>query len=275
MTDVRRGFTVLMLLALLALALMVLGSLPQLAPVESALGSAAIPVQRVVSPVASGVRGLVGGLFQRGLREENARLRADVDRLTAENVRLRQLQLENDQLRQQLGFTKAHPELTLASARVIGRDPSSLRQYLLLDKGRLDGVAEGMAVVHPGGALIGQVARVEDHRSEALLITDVDSSVNAKLERTRADGIVQGRWQQGSLLTMRYIQQGPAADGTPRVQKGDWVLTSGLGGNMPNGLLIGQVRSVKQTDTGLEQQAEVIPAVDIRSVETALIVLEP
>lgn len=273
MTDARRGFTRLMVLGAIALALLLLGGLRQFAPVQSALGAVSVPVQRAISPVAAHVRGFFGSAFGGSLQSENRELKARVDELTAENVRLRQLQLENDQLRQQLGFTTAHPELTAKSARVIGRDPSSLRQYLLLDKGRADGVAPGMAVTHPGGALIGQIVRAEANRAEALLITDIDSSVNAKIERTRADGIVQGRWQQGSFLTMRYIEQGLTSDGTPRVQKGDWVVTSGLGGNMPDGLLIGRVTSVKQSDTGMEQQASVIPAVDVRAVETALVVL--
>ncbi|MDQ3854926.1 MAG: rod shape-determining protein MreC [Chloroflexota bacterium] len=275
MTDVRRGFTLLTLFAALALALLVVSAVPQLAPVEGAVLSVVGPVQRVLEPVSSGVRGVFQGVFQRDLRAENEALRTELARLRTENVRLRQLQYENDQLRQQLGFTRANPALKVLDARVIGRDPSSLRQYLVLDRGTADGVAPGMAVAHPGGALIGQVWSADERRCEVLLITDVESSVNAKVERTRADGIVQGRWQQGSFLRMRYIEQGLTAERTPRVQKGDWVLTSSLGGNMPDGMLIGQVQSVQQTDTGLEQEAEVIPAADIRSVETALIVLKP
>lgn len=273
MTDARRGMHAFIVLGAIAVTLLLLGGLRQFSPVQDALGVLTSPIQGVLHPVASEVRGFLGRLLPGRLQAENRELRAKVDRLTADNVRLQGLQFENEQLRQQLGFTGTRKDLTLLNARVIGQDPSSLRQYLLLDQGSDHGVQPGMAVTHPGGALIGQVLRVEAGRSEVLLVTDVESSVNARIQRTRADGIVEGRWQQGELLRMRYIEQGPTADGQARVREGDWVVTSGLGGNVPSGLLIGQVGSVQGSDTGLEQQAQVLPATDARAVEAALIVL--
>lgn len=267
MTDARRGLATFTLLALLSLGLLALGRVPALAPLTDAVGRVAMPVQQGVTSLVAGARSLLPASGA-----ESRRLRAEVDRLTAENVRLQQLEHENERLRTQLGFASEHPELLPQPARVIGRDPASIRQFLVIDRGGADGLRPGMAVTHPGGALIGQVLRVEKGRSEVLLVTDVESGVNAKVERTRADGIVEGRWQKGSLLEMRYIQQGPTADGVPRVQKGDWVVTSGLGGNLPEGLLVGRVDAVQQADTELEQRARVLPAVDVRSVETVLVV---
>jgi rod shape-determining protein MreC len=260
-------------LGLIALALLALSSLRWFDPVENAVGGVVVPVQRSLAPVAFGVRSFFSGLTTGSrLQDENRELQAEVERLTAENVRLRLLQAENDELRQQLGFTSSNPELPVIQAKVIGRDPASIRQYLVIDRGTADGIARNMAVVQSGGALIGKVLRVESHRAEVLLLTDIESAVNAKLERTGADGIVEGQWQKGSLLEMRYIEQGPTADGVPRVQKDDWVVTSGLGGNLPDGLLIGRVASVTQSDTGLEQRAQVLPAVDVRAVGTVLVV---
>jgi rod shape-determining protein MreC len=273
MTDSRRGLTAFVIVGLMALALLVLSGLRLFDPVENAVGTVAVPVQRSLAPAASGVRSLFSSLGSGArLRVENRALQLEVDRLTAENVRLRLLQSENDELRQQLGFTTGNPKLPVVQASVIGRDPASVRQYLVIDRGTADGIARNMAVVQSGGALIGKVLRVESRRAEVLLLTDIESAVNAKVERTGADGIVEGQWQKGSLLEMRYIEQGPTADGAPRIQKDDWVVTSGLGGNIPDGLLIGRVASVKQSDTGLEQRAQVLPAVDVRSVGTVLVV---
>lgn len=272
-TDNSRGLTAFLLLGLIALALLVLSSLRWFDPVENAVGGVVMPVQRSFAPVASGVRSFFSGLTTGSrLQVKNRELQVEVERLTAENIRLRLLQAENDELRQQLGFTSSNPELPVIQAKVIGRDPASIRQYLVIDRGTADGIARNMAVVQSGGALIGKVLRVESHRAEVLLLTDIESAVNAKLERTGADGIVEGQWQKGSLLEMRYIEQGPTADGAPRVQKDDWVVTSGLGGNMPDGLLIGRVALVTQSDTGLEQRAQVLPAVDVRAVGTVLVV---
>ncbi len=275
--DTRRGLTAFSLLGLAALALLVLSGLGQLTPVQDAVGAVAAPVQRGLVSVASGARSAASRLASLGSDEqaEIARLRAEVDRLTAQNVQLQQLRRENDQLREQLGFTSAHPELPLLNARVIGRDPASIRQYLVIDRGAAQGVQPGMAIVHPGGALVGQVLRVERNRSEVLLITDVESGIAAKVQDTHADGIIEGRWQKGYLLEMRYIQQGLTADGKPRVAPGKWVVSSGLGGRIPDGILIGRVESVEQRDTELEQRARVLPAVDIRSVESVLVVRTP
>lgn len=274
MTDARRGLTIFFLLGAAALLLLLLGGLRRTSPIESAIGSATLPVQRVLSPVAEGARDLFSGLtYGPRARSENERLRREVERLTAENVRLLQLQYENDQLQSRLGFTGRRPDLKLLSARVVGRDPASLRQHLVLDEGSDRGVTPGIAVTDPSGALIGRVQSVERDRSTVLLITDTESSVNASIERSRATGILEGRWQKGSFLTMRYIEQGLTPLGQPRVRAGDWVVTSALGGNLPNGLLLGRVHKVRQADTGLEQQAEVLPAVDVRSVESVLLVV--
>lgn len=272
MTDARRGLTAFAAFATAAVLMLVLTSLLRPAPLQSALSTVTVPISRAVTATGSGLRQTAERVTSDGLLEENRALRAEVERLRTENVRLKGLQLENDQLRQQLGFSAANPTLQLLTARVVGRDPSSLRQYVTVDRGESAGVQPGMAVVHPGGALVGQVASVTPDTSQVLLVTDVDSSVSAKIERTRADGIVEGRWQKGAFMLMRYIEQGVTTEGEPRVQPGDWVVTSGLGGIVPSGLLIGQVQTVKQTDSGLEQQAEIVPAVDVRSVESVLIV---
>lgn len=272
MTDARRGLTAFAALAAASALLLLLTSVVRPAPFGGALSLVTVPATRAVSSAGTAVRGWTAGFNTGGLAAENRALRAEVERLQAENVRLKGLQLQNDQLRQQLGFTAANPALRMAPARVVGRDPTSLRQYITVDRGADAGVRPGMAVVSPGGVLVGQVSSATTVTAQVLLVTDVDSSVSAKIERTRADGIVEGRWQKGAFMLMRYIEQGLTADQEPRVQPGDWVVTSGLGGVVPAGLLIGQVRGVTQTDSGLEQQAEIVPAVDVRSVESVLII---
>jgi rod shape-determining protein MreC len=66
---------------------------------------------------------------------------------------------------------------------------------------------------------------------------------------------------------MRYIPQGDT------VVPGDMVLTSGLGGNFPKRLVIGQVSSVEQKDVEMFQEARLIPAVNLHDLETVMVVL--
>jgi len=273
MTDARKGVTALALLAVVGLTLFLASSLRLTSPIADLADTLIGPLQRAVSSIGYFVDDFSASIISAGkLEQENKRLQQEILRLQAENAKLQSLQKENEELRQQLGFARARTDLKMLNAMVIARDPTAMHQYLVIDKGSADGVWVGQAVVHPGGALVGQIMNVEQHRSQVLLITDIDSSVSAEIARTQADGVLEGRWQRGGLLELRYIEVGKMPDGQPRVKAGDWVVTGHLGGIVPSGLLIGQVKSVKSSDSGLEQVAEVIPAVDIRSVDRVLVV---
>jgi rod shape-determining protein MreC len=107
------------------------------------------------------------------------------------------------------------------------------------------------------------VTETAPHSSKILLITDPSSSVNALIQESRATGVVQGSVVQG--LVMRYIQQ------TEEVKPGDLVLTSGLGGNFPTRLIVGQVTSVVKKDVELFQQAQIRPSVDFGRLEMVMV----
>jgi rod shape-determining protein MreC len=111
--------------------------------------------------------------------------------------------------------------------------------------------------------LVGRVTEAAPHSSKVLLITDPSSAVNALIQDSRATGVVQGLVGQG--LTMRYIQQ------TEEITPGDLVLTSGLGGNFPTRLIIGQVTSVTKKDVELFQEATVRPSVDFGRLEMVMV----
>jgi rod shape-determining protein MreC len=147
--------------------------------------------------------------------------------------------------------------------RVIGRDPSNLQRYITLNVGREGGIARNMPVVTDRG-LVGRISDVGTGWSRVLLIIDVSSSVNALTQSTRATGLVQGR-ADGSLV-LRDVPQGDT------LSVGDTVFTSGLGGNFPRQILIGQVTEVDRKDYELYQTAAVQPTVDFDHLEMVLIV---
>jgi rod shape-determining protein MreC len=183
--------------------------------------------------------------------------------LVIENVRLREAEIENATLREQLGFKEANPDFRLVAAEVIGRDPSNFLEYILIDRGSSDGITANMPVVTSQG-LVGRIVEVYPRSSRVLLITDPSSSVNALIQSSRATGVVQG--QTDGSLVMRYIQQGE------EVKVGDLVLTSGLGGHFPKRLIVGQVTSVRQRDVEPFQEAEVKPTVQFNHLEIVLII---
>lgn len=262
-----RTLYLLVALVLVSLALILLSQGRYLQPIESIAGQVFNPIQQAAHNVTSGIGGWVGS-FGRGheFEEENKQLRTAIDRLTSDNTTLQALQHENEQLRSLLKFQTARPELTGVVARSIGGDPTGQMEILTLDRGSKQGIAEGMAVVSPGGVLIGQISAVKPERSTVLLITDVGSSLPVVTQRTQKPGILMGQWQKGGrLLVQRIPRDADVADG-------DMLLTSGVGGNIPNGLIVGLISKVRQSDVQMEKSAEANPLVELKSLDSVLVI---
>jgi rod shape-determining protein MreC len=138
-----------------------------------------------------------------------------------------------------------------------------LQRYITLDVGREAGIAHNMPVMTDRG-LVGRISEVGNGWSRVLLIVDRSSSVNVLTQSTRASGLIEGR-ADGSLM-MRSIPQGDT------ISVGDTVFTSGLGGNFPRQILIGQIVEVERKDYELYQTAIVQPTVDFDHLEAVLVV---
>jgi rod shape-determining protein MreC len=256
------------LLILIALAGFVLHRTALLQPAEGLLLRLTAPLQDGVSSVTK----QSGKLAQtardlRDLRQRNEELEAENARLLLENVRLKEVEVENTQLRDLLNFAQADPSLETQGAHVVGRvigyDPSNLQRYITLDVGREAGITHNMPVTTDRG-LVGRISDVGNGWSRVLLITDVSSSVNTVTQSTRASGLVQG--QADGSLVMGSIPQEDV------VSVGDTVFTSGLGGNFPGQILIGQIIKVERKDYELYQTAIVQPTVDFRKLEAVLVI---
>lgn len=250
-----------------------------LAPVERGLQVVLAPLQRAATALVRNIGDLSQTVRQvRELRARVAELEEQVNALTIENVRLREYEAEVVQLRGLLGFVEANPTWAFLGADVVGRsacinapcgdvvgqEPNPYLRYITINVGQADGVAVGMPVVTGGAVLVGRVAETGLHTSKVQLITDPGSNVAAMLQQSRATGLVVG--QPDGSLRMLYIPQ------EDTVQVGDVVLTSGLGGAFPRGLVLGQVSQVVKQDFALFQEAVIHPAVDYRRVELTLVI---
>ncbi len=216
-----------------------------------------------VEPAAGILTGL--GRIQE-LEEETRQLRAEVDRLRGELTRLREVEAENQRLRELLGARQRNPNFQFALADVIGREPGPFVEAVIVNKGAQDGIEPGMVVVGAAG-LVGKVVKVSASTARVLLLTDPSSAVAARIQRSDAreiTGLVVGQGQ-GRLL-MRYIAQGEP------LQVGDQVVTSGLGETFPKGLAIGRVVQVRRLDVEPFQEAVIEPAVALGRLENVLII---
>ena len=260
--------TVLIILIALSLAGIALDQNEDLQPVEDLVLRFIAPIQEKLTSLGNNISDLTQTTRDlRELRRRNEELHDLADSLTIENVRLKEIESENETLRRLLSFTQANPTHSYKAAevkgRVIGRDPGNFLSYLTIDSGSQQGIEKGMPVVTELG-LVGRITEVGSNWAKVMLIIDPSSSVNALIQSSRATGVVEG--QVGGSLVMKYIPQ------RDTVNVNDIVLTSGLGGNFPKMLIIGQVTAVYQRDIEMFQQADIRPTVDFNNLEIVLVI---
>jgi len=196
-----------------------------------------------------------------GIQEENRNLKKKINELKAVLVSYQEGYQEAQRLKKLLAITNHDPS-RFVTAKVIGREQAALSRTVLIDKGLSDGLQNGMPVIaYPG--LIGRLVDVSWHVSRVLLLIDENSNIDAIVQRNRTQGIISGAGSQGMIL--KYISK------TQDVQKGDIMVSSGMGGVFPKGWLIGQVINVDRQDAGLFLKIKVAPFVDFAKLEELLI----
>ncbi len=211
----------------------------------------------------------VQGVFQQyvflvRVQEENRTLKQRLAAVQQENDQMKELALANERLRRALQFREKTPSSMIAS-EVIGQDSTSWFESVTINKGEADGVRKGMAVISPGG-VVGQILKASSHYATVLLITDYNSAIDAIVRRTRAKAIVEGKGENRCQL--KYLLR------MHDVMVGDIVVTSGLGGNFPKGMLIGEVKKVEKDSQGIFQYAELAPGVDLTKLEELFVITE-
>ncbi len=198
------------------------------------------------------------------LEEENQMLREIVGELNQERIQLLESRSENKRLRSLLGFRQGFPS-PLLPAQVIGKDLGGWFRTLIIDRGSLDGIHQGMTVFSVNG-IVGQIMESSRHFSRVLLITDRNSSVAAFDQRTRARGIVEGTGLNRCRL--KYLHR------SEEIKNGDMILSSGLDSLYPKGRLIGTVIKVNKKETKLFQDVLLQPSVDFHKLEEVVVLCE-
>jgi len=226
------------------------------------------PLSFYVTGLANSLSDFCGTIGSIGtLRATTQQQKEEIDRLNFQLVQMRELQQENEDLRRLLGFKQSRPDLKLLPVGILGTDATGILNTIIIDKGSNDGIREDTAIITWRG-LVGRVIRVEPTTAFVLLITDVSSSVAAKVQApvSRAAGIVSGQ-KEGGLIMRDILQQ-------ESIQTGDLVITSGVGGTLPEGLPIGTVVRVQKRNVEMFQEAILQPAVDTSKLERIYAILD-
>ncbi len=190
-----------------------------------------------------------------GLKKENSRFAEIVSNM-------REIQRENERLRKLLAFKEKYLASGV-SAEVIARDTTSEYQTIRINKGGDVGLKVRMPVMTPEG-IVGQLITVWQHYSDVLLLTDQNHAIDIIVQRSRARGVVKG----GDRLKceIHYLAR------TDDVVVGDILVSSGIEGIFPKGLLVGTIGLIEKKKFGVSQRVVVSPAVDLSKLEEVLVI---
>ncbi|HPK53076.1 MAG TPA: rod shape-determining protein MreC [Smithellaceae bacterium] len=225
---------------------------------------AASPVQNILDTAVKSVSDAWSRyLFLVGIAEENARLRGKIDDLQKQLILYQESYLEAQRLRQLLDLENER-HFNFAAARVIGRAQGVLSKTILINKGTSHGLKTGLPVL-AGPGLVGRIVDVSWHSAKVLLLSDENSNIDALVQRNRTQGIIRGAGSQGYVL--KYISK------IEDVREGDTVISSGISGIFPKGLMIGRVSQVDKQEAGLFLKIRVTPSVDFSRLEELLVLI--
>lgn len=236
--------------------------------IEMPLGTALSPAQRLLSDLGFGIKETINAIPQFFyLKQENEALKEQVAELLQYKQYITEFQIENQELRNLLGFRERSFQYDLEAAEVIARDPSNWFNVISIDKGERHGIQKDMAVVTDKG-LAGYVISTTHSTSKVMLITDERSSVSAMIQRTRDNGVVKGSIDPApsGYLKMVFLPH------DANLVKGDIVISSGLGGLIPKGIVIGEVEEANKESYELMQHAIIKPSVDFLKLERVFVI---
>ena len=235
----------------LVVLLVFLGAVFGAAPLERAVLAVVSPVTGAMVKTTDVLAGLFGAFANLwDVYAENQRLKEEHQGLAAMRGEYEDLKRENAFLRAQLHVADPK-DLSLLDARVVSFDPLSMFQYVLIDKGTRDNVAEGMPVVRPGNVLVGKVSRAYPAYSHVALISDKTNKVSVKSAEGDTNGVLSGAL--GNLLLMELVEK------NAQLASGHLIVTSGLDGVYPKNLIVGWVKEVVSREEGIFKEAYVTP----------------
>lgn len=238
--------------------------------VRSAIVTVGTPFRWAFTKIGDGLSGF-SVYFKTidALREENEELRRELDEYKNLVYDAELIEEENDFLSEYLGLKEEHLDFSLEDASVLGRESTNYRTLLTISKGTLHGIGVNMPIITDAG-LVGYITEVGATWSKAVVLTETATAVGGYIERSGALGVVEGTYELRTegLCRMVYIE----AESDIRI--GDKVITSGIGGVYPRGLLVGRVSAIEVDEASRTLTAIIEPAADLDSISKVMIVTE-
>lgn len=246
----KNNLAILFIVILCALIFMFLGRNAKNKPLENAVRTTTSPVARFFSGIGIWADDKFSFITDiSSLKKENKALFEENLAIKAKNAKLADVEKENEELRKQIDLAPRE-KYSLISALVVGKDLKNQTETIHLDKGAKDGIKEQAAVIVGEGIFVGRVSEVFDNSCNVELLINANSKINAEVVGSGAKGIARGQF--GTSIVLDMIPQ------ALKVEREDAVITSGVGGLLPRGLLIGYTQDMTPTADQLFQKTSLI-----------------
>ena len=227
----------------------------------------AAPLQKAFTFVDEKI-GQFFGYFEdvKETKKANQELLKKVNELERQLLDLDRLTKENKELREALNFKDQYDEYDFIGCSIIAKDPGNWFEVFTINRGMNDKITPDSPVITAYG-LVGRVSKTDLTTSRIISIIDIDSTVSARLSKSRDLIVVRGdvELKGKGLCRADYIP--PNVD----VMPGDTVETSGIGGIYPKGIIIGKVVSVISNEGQYDSYAVIEPVVDFKRLEEVIV----
>lgn len=200
------------------------------------------------------------------LKKENDDLKQENEKLQESLRELEILKSENNTLKDYLNLKNKYSEYTTIPANVIERSYSNYDKIVIINAGSNDGLTVNMPVISEYG-LVGHIISLTENTAKVQTIIDTASTVSATISTATNTILLKGQLNDNSKLKATYIPT------ESTVLQGDDVVTSGMGGIYPKGILIGTVNDIINTKNESDRYATISTATDFEKLETVLVII--
>ncbi len=237
-------------------------------PLKNTVSFTVTPVQSQINKIGNWFIDHISFLSNlSNIKKENDELRTKVEQLDAKVSQMEKEETELKRLRKLLDLSEKYSEYPSVGANVIGRGPGNWFDTIVIDKGKKDGIEEGMNVLS-GDGLVGIVVEVQDRSSQIMSIIHDESNVSAMSLKTSDICMVNGDQE---TIEEGYIKI-EDIDRNAEVAEGDEIVTSNISSKYLAGLTIGKIKDIKLSDSKLSKTAKLEPAVDFKHLQEVLII---
>lgn len=237
---------------------------------ETLSGIFITPLQSAASGISNGVSDFFGWLTG------GDSVRKELAELQAENAELRQQMVDYDEMKQTnewysdiLGLHEKNPEYTFASGRVISRDPNDYYGNFTISAGKNADISVNDPVVATDGSLVGVVEEVGLTYAKVRTVLDPATKVSCQISRTADTAYTAGSTVD---LARRNTLRLTALERSSAAAVSDYVITSGIGGVYPSGLLIGKLTRIQNATDGMTLNGDVELFTDVFALKQVMVI---